>query len=78
MRPKQGVVIFRFDDALLNLTNGREYAGPKNRFRLRPSREQEWRGGDEEKVRMKVLIIGAAGKIASQLKTRRVRYRKIA
>jgi hypothetical protein len=41
MRPKQGVVIFRFDDALLNLTDGREYAGPKNRFRLRPSREQD-------------------------------------
>jgi D-erythronate 2-dehydrogenase len=78
MRPKQGVVIFRFDDALLNLTLWREYAGPKNRFRLRPSREQEWRGGDEEKVRMKVLIIGAAGMIGRKLTARLVRDGKLA
>jgi hypothetical protein len=39
MRPKQGIVVLPVNNALLNLTLGREYAGPQNRSRLRPLRE---------------------------------------
>ena len=47
MRPKQGGLIFHFNSAPLNLTDEEQYAERQNRTRLRPLREQEWRGRGE-------------------------------
>jgi hypothetical protein len=47
MRPKQGDLILHFDNASLNLTEERQYAGRQKPTRLRPLREQEWRGRGE-------------------------------